>query len=245
MTLTSRLSWKVVGLLCSAQIALGQAAKEAESAAPERGLYGDVTPADFAGRDDVRQAINPEHFDVELLSASIFHRTNAVRAEHELPTLAHNAKAALAAQQHSEAMAKGEYLSHGTPKRKKNLTPFERLQNQGLQPQFSAENIAFNFLLQYQPGKPFFTREENGNTVFSYEPEGKPLQPHTYASFAQDIVQQWMDSPPHRENLLSAEPTQLGVGAALAHSPNGFDQIFSTQDFFAPVLPEGLSADDE
>lgn len=222
--------------LLSAQFALSQT-PEKTKATPEKGadLYGDVKPADFAKRDPVQQPVDPRNFDAKLLSAAIFHRTNAVRAEHGFPALSYNAEAANAAQKHSEAMAKGNYLSHGTPNQKKNLSPYDRLQNEGLKPRFSAENIAFNFLLRYQSGKPFFMREENGKTVYSYEPEGKPLRPHTCASFAEDIVQQWMDSPPHRKNLLSAEPTQLGVGAALSTSADGFDQIYSTQNFYAPI----------
>ncbi len=212
----------------------------AESA--DRDLYGEGTPAEFAKRDDVQKEIDPEHFDAALLSAAIFHRTNAVRAEHELPALEYSTQAAKAAQAHSEAMANGDYLSHGTPKKKKNLSPYERLHNEGLQPQFSAENIAFSFLLKYESGKPFFTREENGKTLYSYEPEGEPLQSNTYLSFASSIVQQWMDSPPHRKNLLSKEPTQLGVGAALSTTKSGFDQIYSTQDFLAPFSPGVIPA---
>jgi len=218
--------------LLTAQFAFSKDAEPA--AAPEKPLYGDVTPAEFAKRDDVQQPIDPQNFNAKLLSATIFHRTNVVRVEHDLPALTCNAKAADAAQKHSEAMAKGDYLSHGTPNQKKNLSPYERLLNEGLKPHFSAENIAFNFLLRYQSGKPFFTRDENGTTVYSYEPDGKAFQPHTYASFAADIVQQWMDSPPHRKNLLSAQPTQLGVGAALSPAANGFDEIYSDQDFYAP-----------
>lgn len=216
------------------QFAEALIAQPAATPEKEANLYGGVAPAEFAKRDDVQQPIDPQKFDAKLLSAAIFHRTNAVRVEHDLRALTYNAKAADAAQKHSEAIANGDYLSHGTPNKKKNLTPYERLKNEGLNPHFSAENIAFNFLLRYQSGKPFFTREENGKTVYSYEPDGKAFQPHTYASFAADIVQQWLDSPPHRKNLLSKEPTQLGVGAALSAAANGFDEIYSDQDFFAP-----------
>lgn len=224
-------------LLLSASIA------SSETSTPkDRNLYDQVTAAEFAKRDDARQPINPQKFDGKLLSAAIFHRTNAVRLEHGLPSVTWNAQAAEAARKHSEAMARGDYLSHGTPDQKRNLSPYERLQNEDLKPRFASENIAFNFLLRYQSGKPFFTREENGNTVFSYEPDGEALSPHTYVSFAEDIVRQWMDSPPHRKNLLSKEPTGLGVGAALAPAASGFDQIYCDQDFIALFLPDGSAS---
>jgi len=221
--------------LWSAQFSFSEDAQPA--ATPVKDLYGEVTPAEFAKRDDVQQPIDPQNFNAKLLSAAIFHRTNAVRVQHDLPALTYSAKAAVAAQKHSEAMATGGYLSHETPNKKKNLSPYERLQNQGLMPQFTAENIAYNFLLRYQSGKPFFTREKNGKTLYSYAPDGKALQPHTYGSFAADIVQQWMDSPPHRKNLVSAEPTQLGVGAALSAAADGLEKIYSVQDLHAP-FPE-------
>lgn len=221
-------------IFCSVALASGQAPKGAPPAAPKQGLYGDVSPAEFARREDVQKQIDRQKFDAALLAAAIFHRTNAVRAEHDLPPVAHDAKAAVAAQKHSEAMANGDYLSHGTPNKKKNLTPYDRLQNEGLNPQYSSENIAFNFLRQYESGKPFFTREKDGETIYSYEPEGEPIELRSYAGFAEEIVKQWMDSPPHRKNMLAAEPTRLGVGAALSMSKSGFDQIYATQDFFAP-----------
>lgn len=225
----------VTALLALLQFAPAQTPAESSSTGKADELYDNVTPAAFAGREDVRQAIDPENFDADLISAAIFHRTNAVRMEQGLKQLEYSAQAAKAARQHSKAMARGDYLSHGTPNRKMNLSPYERLQKQGLTPQFSAENIAFEFLLRYQSGKPFFTRQVKGETVFSYEPEGKPLQAHSYASFAHDIVEQWMKSAPHRKNLLSTEPTDLGVGAALSPRKGAFDQIYSVQDFLAPM----------
>lgn len=227
----------VAALLCSAQIAFSETPPQPTTPEKDAPLYGEIEPAEFPQRVDAQRPIARERFDAKLLSAAIFHRTNVVRAAHDLPALTYNAKAAAAAQQHAEAMAKGDYLSHGTPNRKKNLSPYDRLKIEGLEPQFSAENIAFSFLLRYQSGKPFFTREKNGETVFSYEPDGPPLPPHTYASFAEHMVQEWMDSPPHRKNLLAKEPSQLGVGTALAPAASGFDQIYGVQDFYAPFPP--------
>ncbi len=207
-------------------------------------LSGGITPRQFARRADVRQAIDPRRFDARLLSAAIFHRTNMVRSAHHLKTLTYNARVACAAQSHAEIMARRHYLSHGTLREGKILAPYERLRNAGLRPHFSAENIAYKFLLHYQSGRPVFMREENGETVYSYERGGKPLERHTYIGFARDVVQQWMDSPRHRENLLSKEATQLGVGCALSAAQNGLHRIFCDQDFFAPFPPAALRSGD-
>ena len=44
---------------------------------------------------------------------------------------------------------------------------------------------------------------------------------------AAELVQQWMDSPPHRANMLSSVHTDLGIGVAIA--PSG--KLYSTQNF--------------
>lgn len=44
---------------------------------------------------------------------------------------------------------------------------------------------------------------------------------------AAELVQQWMNSPPHRLNMLSAGHTDLGIGVAVA--PSG--KLYSTQNF--------------
>ena len=136
---------------------------------------------------------------------------------------------------HATAMAKHNTLSHGTPWTSPSTTAYERLQAEGLRPRFSAENIAFNFLLRYESGKPFYQREEGGRTVYSYEPNGPALQPHTALSFAESILTQWMNSPGHRKNIVAPESEFLGVGCALAKDDQGFETIFGDQDFFAPL----------
>jgi uncharacterized protein YkwD len=90
--------------------------------------------------------------------------------------------------------------------------PLDRLENQDLEVGFVAENIAQTFALQYASGTPVYTRQENGETVFSREAGGEPLPPHTYHSFAADLLDQWMDSPGHRKNILAEEPRYLGAG---------------------------------
>jgi uncharacterized protein YkwD len=172
---------------------------------------------------------------VYLIAAAIFHETNMRRGEQKLSALAFDKKARAAALQQAQAMAKANTLTHSTPNATRNITPYDRLVAEGLQPRFSAENIAFHFALRYDPGKPFYTREENGQTLYSYEPGGEPLKPHTYVSFAEAILTQWMNSPAHRKNIVAPEPEFLGVGCALSKDAKGFATVYATQDFFAPL----------
>jgi uncharacterized protein YkwD len=43
---------------------------------------------------------------------------------------------------------------------------------------------------------------------------GEPMPPHTYSSFAQALLDDWMNSPGHRENILSDEAPYLGAACA-------------------------------
>jgi uncharacterized protein YkwD len=61
------------------------------------------------------------------------------------------------------------------------------------------------------------------------------LEPHTYASFAADVVARWMDSPGHRANILNPRFRLLGLGVHLAKAATGADMIPSVQWF---VIPE-------
>jgi len=224
-----------VALLALPLLASGQ--EQAANPPAEADVFRNHSPAEFRKLEAAQQAIDPKNLLEPLLSAAIFHETNARRLEQKLPALSFHEKVRAASVLHAQEMAKHSTLSHETPWKTPGSTAYERLVAQGLQPRFSAENIAFNFVLQYEAEKPFYTRQENGRTVFSYEPDGPPLPPHTYVSFAEAIVTQWMKSPGHRKNIVAPEAEFLGVGCALSRDPQGFDTIYADQDFFAP-LPE-------
>jgi uncharacterized protein YkwD len=61
------------------------------------------------------------------------------------------------------------------------------------------------------------------------------VAPHTYASFAARVVDDWMNSPPHRANLVNPELTSLGCAARTCLSWRGRqEQIYAVQVFFTP-----------
>jgi len=198
-------------------------------------LFRSYTHEEFRKLEAAQQGVDVHNFREELLSAAIFHETNARRLEQQLPALALQPEVRAACLKHAQLMGTGRFLSHGTPGQPQNTTPHDRLAEQGLQPSFSAENIALNFVLRFEPGKPFYTREENGRSVYSYEAQGEPLVPHTYLSLGEAFVTQWMKSPLHRKNILAIEAEFSGVGCALSKDEKGFDTVYANQNFFAPL----------
>jgi uncharacterized protein YkwD len=61
----------------------------------------------------------------------------------------------------------------------------------------------------------------------------------TYAEIAARVVQQWLDSPPHRASLLSRHFTHVAHGAALARSPLGDEMVYSVQVLILPGTSGG------
>lgn len=208
---------------------------QAAQAPGESDWFHGYTATQFRELGDPQQGIAPEDFREPLLSAAIFHETNRRRKMHHLPALRFHAKVRAASLGHARQMAKENHLSHGRSKQPPNSAPHERLVAQGLRPAFSAENVASNFILQYESGRPYYARQEEGRTVFSYEPGGQPLSFRTYLTLAETVVTQWMKSPSHSKNILAMEPEYLGIGCALSTDATGFVTIYVAQDFFTPM----------
>src|SRR5438093_5973394 len=109
----------------------------------------------------------------------------------------------------SRAMAQSGIVSHEHPDSLKKKVE-DRARLVGLRPSFLAENVASSFGRKYKSGEKFFVREEGGRKIYSYEPNGLAIPVHTYLSFAEALVDEWMASPGHRRNLLHSVPQFLG-----------------------------------
>ena len=97
-----------------------------------------------------------------------------------------------------------------------------------------ALRMARQNLLSHQfPGEPdFATRARNAGALFSAAAENVAEGPN-----ADSIHRQWMNSPPHRQNLLDPDLDSIGVATA---DRNG--QLFAVEDF-SHALPK-LSFED-
>lgn len=203
----------------------------------ETGARFHAIPAkEFFGLEQVRQAIDFARIDGRLLSASIFHVTNQRRKEQGLTPLGYLPEIGEAAEMHARSMAEGNYLSHAEPGDPKGRTPWDRVVMTGLTPSYVAENIATHFGIQYEPGTPVYPSEVKGKVRFSRTPGGSPIPNHTYRSFAETLLDQWMGSPPHRQNILSEKARKLGAACAEGKPESRMDmeKFFCVQVFAAP-----------
>ncbi len=213
-------------------LALGLAS--AAGAEPSK-LFTDYDAKSFRELERAQQTIDPEKIDDALLSAAIFHETNARRKKKDFAPLAYKSEVREAAAMQARILAERGVVAHQNPGRRGKETPYDRLQSVGLNPAFAAENVAMVQARDYQPGKPFYTRREDGRVVYSYKPGGKPLAMLTYAAFAAKLLDSWMDSPHHRKNILSPEPKFLGTAARRGAREGSMDEWYGAQVFYTPL----------
>lgn len=179
---------------------------------PERALPQVVKHESAAGEpqdppDDLKE--KSFHLDIER---AILDGTNRERAKRDLPPLVWSDDAAKAARYQSRCLAKHKLLGHdtlpcGSLRGRLDLFAIAFL---------GAENLDFVDL----PG-PLDKTTLRGRLIVS--PGGPPPE-HVLADA---IVEDWLESPHHRENLLSSEETDLGVGVYW-----GDGKIYATQVFF-------------
>lgn len=185
----------------------------------------------FARRPDVRAAIDPQTFDPRLLAAAVFHETNLRRVQNRMRPVQHDERLDRAAGMQADIMARRKDLSHVNPDESNRRTPAERVRASGLTPAYVAENVATHFGIQYRSGTPAYPSVRSGRRVFSAAPGGPPIPAHTYLTFARSLLDQWMDSPGHRANILAKRAGRMGAGCTPRPDPQGMDTWFCAQVF--------------
>lgn len=134
---------------------------------------------------------------VESIESMLLAKINAARKDDGLPALKQNAKLLSAARLHSEEMATLGYFSHQSPT--PGLESFvDRIKASGATGFSTAgENIVF--------------RQENVSD----------------ADMAEALFQQWMNSPGHRENILTPDFLVTGLGVFVDGSRCWATQVFA------------------
>ena len=211
----------------------GDGIGRSKNGAEPSGALSQVAPSEFFEKGKVEEKIDLRHIDHSLLSAAIFHETNRKRKQHGRDQLSHLPRLDEASRMHARDMAEHEYVAHINPREQALRTPHGRVREAGLDDiRFLAENVASHFGIQYEPGRVVFPIEKDGDTEYSYQLGGEPIANHTYRSFAESLVDEWMNSPGHRENILSEKPVFLGAGCSRGEGDEGPVKLYCVQLFF-------------
>lgn len=186
-------------------------------------------------------SLGNQNLDAPLLAAAVFLATNEVRGQQGLPPLAWSPELERSAWNHARRMAVEGFFSHEDPRDATRRTLEKRGKRGGVTNPRMAENIATVFALRYQSGDPVYPLQ-GGSGGWSLVPYGDPLPYHSYRSLARALVNQWMNSPGHRANILSPYALQLGCGLAPfrdSQSQSGMPMFTAVQNFqwYEPVKP--------
>ncbi|GAB3011705.1 CAP domain-containing protein [Spirosoma pulveris] len=157
--------------------------------------------------------------DTLLLDVALFQATNEARRLAGLEILQYDQALYLAAQNHAVSMIKHDYTSHEDLYQLSDLNLLRRVQKQTSRFNRLAENIG-----QYQTidtADWYGVRFNRRHQLYEYvNSETRQLyEPFTYAAYARYAVQQWLNSPHHRANLLNPLFTHVGCAGRLSLRP--------------------------
>jgi uncharacterized protein YkwD len=195
--------------------------------------YSLHTQESFSKLKATNQEIDLENIDYDLLNASIFYATNKQRLLHKKKPFVFFPLLRNAAVTQSTQMVKYNFFDHVNAKNSKLKTLKDRLESVGGADKYLAagENISEYFLMNYQPREYFRVEKVNDKQRYLNSKTGKEIKPHTYLSFGEAIVADWMTSPGHRANILDNRFTHLGCGTLQSTKPNQFPKAKATQVF--------------
>lgn len=176
--------------------------------------YSQYNEASFYRIEALYEAIDFNKVDFPLLHAAIFFVTNEERRKAKLKPFEFHSRIEKVASEHARDMVKYGFYSH-TSKIRIKRTVQDRFHLEGLNPEFYGENICSTYALQYENGRKVNPPYSTGIFTYAFTSKREAIPPHTYISFAKEVVKLWMNSPGHRQNILNPNFTTMGCGASL------------------------------
>jgi uncharacterized protein YkwD len=224
----------VLALVCG-WFAMGAANPPSQQTKAELpALFTNYTSQSFRSLPAATTPISLDRFNQELLDAAVFHETIRRRLQNGLSPCEYHSKVREAARLQSVAMAKRRFVEHVNPDPRQR-TFSDRAKLVGLRPRLLAENVASAFGRRYKSGMEFFVRQERGEKIYSYQPNGAPIPMHTYISFAEALLDEWMESPGHRKNILLDSAKYLGCACVRSSDDTVIETFYCTQVFYTPL----------
>jgi len=178
--------------------------------------YNSVISADFLSDENLKNRVDLLNFDLHFLNAAVFHLTNIERSNADLPLFDFYDNLYKSATLHSESMIEYNYFDHVNHIQKKWRTPKDRILYFDSSYWSLAENIVENNLLEHKGDiLKYRTVTNEDGTVQYFDLNGNEIKYGSYFYIAKRIVFQWMNSPPHRANILADNLRLLGCSCAI------------------------------
>lgn len=184
-----------------------------------KGEYYSVDEARFFATAKSNALITLQHPDTLFLDAAVFHASNEVRRKHGLPPFEYDPGLYLASAGHATSMTYRMFFNHTNP-----YSPYERTAQQRVHLYTKRFRRVGENIGKYQTlvsGTYMIARWDASSKQYEFlnESDNKLCIPYTYADYARFVVEKWMASPPHRQNLMNPAYTSLGCAARLTPEP--------------------------
>ena len=171
--------------------------------------------------------IDPRSINQALFDAAVTAETNARRCQAGLRRLEGEGQLRRAAEVHSDWMARSQQLTHVSTVSGQRTVP-ERIQSSRVRLSGGAENIGFVPRMAFP--EPRFRIVDAARCEFRSN-AGAPVSPHTYASLARSIVNEWMASAPHRRSIMNGNMTRVSHAVAFDSRSPYCGRYYITQHF--------------
>lgn len=180
--------------------------------------YYTCTPEEFLKIESLHLPIDITEPDYELLDAAVFHLTNQARTGQNYAPFRYFNALHKAAELHSTLMIDLDFCAHYNSINRYYYFPLDRVREFDKAIPIISENIAEYPLMK---STPVYCPEKqpDGSWKFYDCRTRQLLQAYTYLEFAGIVVNNWMESPPHRKNILSNDFQYLGCSARFSKNP--------------------------
>lgn len=179
--------------------------------------YTDFDLVTFFNVSTLNNRINKAEINFDILNAAIFYCTNNERYRLNLPICNFHDKLLDSSILHSLQMKLHDFFSHENPidNRYRNLDNRLNTLKSNTFNGFRCigENIADYPVINSKSKKFIVKNIINSHQYFSADGLCE-IHPYTYIEFAKTVVDGWMNSPGHRQNILNPAYKFLGCGCA-------------------------------
>jgi uncharacterized protein YkwD len=176
--------------------------------------------ADFLSLPEVNRPIDVRNPNNSLLDAALFHVTNEQRIKHNLPKFKYSFPLHKATNEHAEAMINQDFYSHENPYSPANRKMTDRIFLYTWEFKEMAENIAQHDILGgIDEMYCFEIPKNNKDYVYLNCDTKKPIPMRSYAELAIAVVNGWMNSPHHRENILNSRLKCMACSGRISKNP--------------------------
>lgn len=177
--------------------------------------YYEISPDAFILLPELKRPVDAYKPNYLLLDAAIFHATNKARQQFGLKPLQYTAGLHQTAEGYAKDMIQMDFYGHVHPYSPALATLAKRVELHTWAFRKTAENIGQYQVIDTAP--EYCCRRKRDGTFEYFDCENKKLfYPYSYEGFAQYAVEQWINSPSHRHNILDSTYTHLGCSVRIS-----------------------------